>query len=121
MMFRQHLSVYSALTWPLKIICAYKKLKKIKQKSLFSPHLMHTPHRARETKIEQGAVQLHSARNETKLTAAAAQCATKTRYSRAKSGRETDTAPIESGRGSLAYALTPKLKCSFIASVLPTG
>lgn len=65
------------------------------EKSLFVPHLMHTTTlhstAARETKIEKDAVQLHSARNETKLTAAAAQCATKTRYSRAKSGRESES------------------------------
>lgn len=63
------------------------------EKSLFVPHLMHTTLHstaARETKIEKDAVQLHSARNETKLTAAAAQCATKTRYSRAKSGRASE-------------------------------
>lgn len=87
-------------------------------------------HRAKDTKREKDAVQLHSARNKTKLTApAAAQCTGQKqgiteRKVRERGGErkpQSATKRTSGRRDVLSYALTPKLECSFIASVLQTG
>lgn len=86
-------------------------------------------HRAKDTRREKNAVQLHSARNKTKLTApAAAQCAgqkqgiIEQKVREREGERESHRAPTKEGAGGetyvRSYALTPKLECSFRASVL---
>lgn len=78
------------------------------QKSLFMPH-----HRAKDTRREKNAVQLHSARNKTKLTApAAAQCAgqkqgiTEQKVREREGERESHRAPTKEGAGGETYAHT---------------